>query len=144
MTSTSAYPVNGNALNLIDRWCGQSQMTKWIDFKAKLDDGQLGYTQTFAEKHVGNDLSRFYHGGVVSTFLQLCAFAEAIGRVPQEVSPKIISIHCNYLRAAGPVDLNGKVLPMQIGRRVAFLDAVCWQSDEQKPIARAAVALRLR
>ncbi len=142
MTSSLAT-ATPEGLARVKAWIEQSEMAKWVALDAALTEDGLHYSQTFDDKHIGNDLSRFFHGGVVSTFLQLCATAEALGRLDPGIQSKVVSIHCNYLRPARPLNMQGSVSIMQTGRRVAFFDSVCWQDDETKPVARAAVALRL-
>lgn len=131
------------SLARIHAWQGQTAMAKWLDFAASLEDGILLYRLQVAERHIGNMLTRALHGGVVSSFLQVCAHMEGVGRIGDVAQIRPISVHCNYLRSAKDLDLLAQVEVVQRGRRIAFLEATCWQSAKETPVARAAVALRL-
>lgn len=130
-------------LSRIETWAAQSAMAKWLGFSVTLDAGARLYRLQFAEQHLGNVMIRALHGGVISGFLQAAAQAEGLAHTQPGTTPKIISVHCDFLRSAHDRDLFARVTTSQQGRRVMFVEATGWQDDPARPIARAAIALRL-
>ena len=115
----------------------RSAMGRWLDVSA---DGDL-FRLTFHERHIGNPLIRALHGGVISAFLETCATLTVTAGT--ELSVRTISTHINFLRGAVDRDMLARVQVARRGRRIAFVEATGWQTDEAEPVARAAIALRV-
>ncbi|MEM9989756.1 MAG: PaaI family thioesterase [Pseudomonadota bacterium] len=143
MTIMGLLPVDQAALDRINAWCGQAPMANWLGFEAAIEQDNLLYRLAFSEQHVGNVITRSLHGGVISSFLEVCAHMEGLALLHEVEHINVISVHCNYLRAAKDLDMQARVKIVHRGRRVAFLEAEGWQTGPEKLVARAAVALRL-
>ena len=115
----------------------RSAMARWLDIGA---EGEL-FRLTFHERHIGNPLIRALHGGVISAFLESCATLTVTAG--SDLSVRTISTHVDFLRGAVDRDMLARVAVARLGRRIAFVEAVGWQTDEAEPVARAAVALRV-
>jgi len=53
----------------------------------------------------------------------------------QDRLPKTINFSIDYLRSAGAKDTYCRCEVTRQGRRVAHVQIVCWQDDENKPVA---------
>ncbi|ADM09809.1 hypothetical protein PB2503_08769 [Parvularcula bermudensis HTCC2503] len=143
MTDDFFPPANDAAIARIDDWRDRSSVLQWLAFSASIDDDGLLYRLSFAEHHIGNPAIRAIHGGVVSSFLQVCALAEIRGRGGPTITAKPVSVHCDFLRPAKGEDLLGRAVVIQRGTRLVFLELTGFQSDAGKPVAKANVAIRL-
>jgi uncharacterized protein (TIGR00369 family) len=131
------------SLEIIERATERSPMTRWLSLKASIEEGQLLYRLAFRERHIGNPIIRAIHGGVISAFLETAASLEIKSRTEDVLRLRTISVHTNYLRGAVDKDMLARVKVARLGRRIAFLEATGWQTTEDEPVARAAVALRV-
>ena len=86
----------------------------------------------------------FLYGGVIASLLEL-ACLEAIMQEPSVVAPrpKPINMSFDFLRGGLLVDSYAQARLSRIGRRVVNADAICWQSDREKPIANGHMHLLL-
>ncbi|MEM9234484.1 MAG: PaaI family thioesterase [Pseudomonadota bacterium] len=138
------FPVaNQDAADRINAWVAKSNMLQWLDFAASLKEDRLRYRLGFAERHIGNEFIRALHGGVVSSFLQVCAKAEILGRMKEPSALKTVSVHCDFLRPARDMDMQAEARIIQRGRRIAFVEVTGWHNDPTKPVGKAAIAVRL-
>lgn len=136
-------PPSAAGLDRIAAWTKTAAIAQWLQFDTEIVDDRFRYHLGFGEQHIGNPVSRHLHGGVVSTFLQASAQAEITARLKPEQTFRLISVHCNYLRPARAADLTAEVSIVQAGRRLAFLDAKCWQGTDERCVAEASIAARL-
>lgn len=138
------YPLpSEDGLGRIRSWTAESRMLQWLNFEADLQGTEFLYRLGFAEHHIGNVLIRALHGGVVSSFLQACATAELKGRLDGDVKLKVVSVHCDFLRPARDKDMLAEARIIQMGRRVAFLEATGWHVNAATPVGKANIAVRL-
>ncbi|HKT78010.1 MAG TPA: PaaI family thioesterase [Sphingobium sp.] len=78
----------------------------------------------------------FLYGGVIASLLELaCLEAIARDRDPGAPRPKPINMSFDFLRGGLMVESYAQARLRRIGRRVANVDAVCWQGDRERPIA---------
>lgn len=86
----------------------------------------------------------FLYGGVIASLLEL-ACLEAIAQELDDPArrPKPINMTFDFLRGGRMVDSFAQARLSRIGRRVVNADALCWQSDPEKPIATARMHLLL-
>jgi uncharacterized protein (TIGR00369 family) len=81
----------------------------------------------------------FLHGGAIGGLLEMAAVtalhqalaAEAGGRV------KPINLTVDYMRGGRDKPTRARGIVTRLGNRVANVDAIAWQDDPDKPIARA-------
>ncbi|WOI54645.1 PaaI family thioesterase [Parvularcula sp. LCG005] len=143
MTKIDLLSPGEDTLERILDWRDRTAIGGWLAFDAAVKDGRHFYTLRRAEHHVGNEMTRSLHGGVISSFLQACAVNEIRSRLDPGSTARAISVHCNYLRPAADEDMFAHVDIIRHGRRISFVEATSWQADQDKPIGRAAVALRI-
>jgi uncharacterized protein (TIGR00369 family) len=88
--------------------------------------------------------SGFLYGGVIASLLEL-ACLEALALVPGETArrPKPINMSFDFLRGGLMVDSYAQARLSRIGRRVVNADAICWQTDRERPIATGRMHLLL-
>ncbi|MBB4660166.1 PaaI family thioesterase [Parvularcula dongshanensis] len=122
---------------------GTSAMARWLKLSVTADDTGLLYRLRFDEAHIGNPAIRALHGGVVAALLEMAATLEIASRTEPAAKLRTISCQTEYLRGTVDEDMTARVRILRLGRRVAFLEAVGWQTTEDEPVARAAVALRV-
>lgn len=143
--STDLFPnIEDNSIRHIEEWISNSNMLQWLNFSAAIENDRLLYRLGFEERHIGNEFIRALHGGVVSSFLQTCSTAELVGRAGPGVVMQTVSVHCDFLRPARAKDMQGEAKIIQRGRRVAFIEAIGWHEDPNKPVGKANVAIRLQ
>lgn len=123
---------------LIDR-----PMARWLGLAVDLEDGALRYRLQFDERHIGNPLIRAIHGGVVAAFLQLSAEIDLAARLGLCEPLRSATFSIDFMAPTRAEDMAASVTPSRIARRVAFIEAVCWQGDPSRPAAAARAAIRL-
>lgn len=82
----------------------------------------------------------FLHGGAIAGLLEFAAFTglrHALGDEP--VSMKPITVTVDYMRGGTAGDTKAAATISRLGKRVANVEAVAWQSDRSKPIAAARI-----
>lgn len=86
--------------------------------------------------------SGFLYGGVIASLLEL-ACLEAVAQDRREPWPKPINMSFDFLRGGLMVDSYAQARLIRVGRRVVNADAICWQADQDKPIATGRMHLLL-
>jgi len=87
------------------------------------------------ERHIGNPYFKNIHGGIIASFLEASA-SIAVFDKPEEGAPKPINLTISYLRPAKMKSLNCRATIVRSGRRIAVVEAVAWQDEEEKLVAR--------
>ena len=77
----SIAPYRETAAARITERIATSPMHQWLGMSVAEAEGALTYKLTFAEDHIGNPIIRALHGGVISSFLESCAWLDLYGRV---------------------------------------------------------------
>ncbi|WP_109261397.1 PaaI family thioesterase [Hyphobacterium indicum] len=109
----------------------------WLGFDASTENVRRIYSLTFSEEHIGNPLIRALHGGVLATFMEYAALSELEQLSVRPIVYKAINVSVDYLRSAKARDLKASVEMVKKGRNLTVVDVTTWQSDQDKPIARA-------
>ena len=86
--------------------------------------------------------SGFLYGGVIASLLEL-ACLEAAAQERKEAWPRPINISFDFLRGGRMIDSYAQARIIRVGRRVLNADAICWQTDRNKPIATGRMHLLL-
>lgn len=86
--------------------------------------------------------SDFLYGGAIASLLEL-ACLEAVAQDRGEPWPKPINMAFDFLRGGLMIDSYAQARLVRVGRRVVNADAVCWQTDREKPIAMGRMHLLL-
>ena len=100
------------------------------------DTADCGLVMPFHDDVVGRP--GFLHGGAIAGLLEFAAFttlARALG--DPAVGMKPITVTVDYLRGGGPQDTFASAHILRLGKRMANLEALAWQSDRDAPIAAA-------
>ena len=141
--SLDLLPADDDAVRRAAARIERNTMAGWLGLSASADAGGLLYRLGFDEAHIGNPAIRALHGGVVAATFETAAMLEVSSRTQPEVPLRTISCETDYLRGTVAQDLFARVRVLRFGRRVAFLEVSGWQTTEDEPVARGAVALRI-
>lgn len=98
-------------------------------------DGELTIELCAARLHIGNPWLPALHGGVIGGLLETAAIAQLAHDQDTDQLPKPINVTIDYLRSARVETTWARARVTKLGRRVANLQASCWQGDPDKPIA---------
>lgn len=98
-------------------------------------EGELISTLTFSDMLVGRPMPAILHGGTVGGLLENAALFELVCAENIAALPKTIHFTTEYLRPGRPQDVYARAIVTKLGRRVANVRTVAWQTDEAKPIA---------
>lgn len=109
-------------------------LAEWLGLTAERLDNTT-FRMTFSEKHVGNPAKCALHGGVIGAFLEVAAQYELERLVKSDCSISLINLDIDYLATSSAADMFAMATAKRIGRRIAFVEAIGWQTDESAPIA---------
>ena len=81
----------------------------------------------------------FLHGGAISGLMEVAAIAALRRALEAEGGGRIkpISVTVDFMRGGRDKDTHAIGIITRLGTRVANVDAIAWQDDQTKPIARA-------
>lgn len=81
----------------------------------------------------------FLHGGAISGLMEVAAIAALRQALAQEGGGRIkpINVTVDFMRGGRDKPTRAQGLITRLGMRVANVDAIAWQDDHAKPIARA-------
>lgn len=129
----------------IDRLAARaaSPMGQWLGFSSETTGDSLIYRLSFTEEHIGNPMIRALHGGVIAAFLEFAMQADLAARLDEGVQVSTATMAVDYLASSRAEDMRARVRVLRLGRRIAFLEASGWQSDESQPVAIGRAALRI-
>ena len=99
-------------------------------------DGEYRMVMPFHEDVVGRP--GYLHGGAIAGLLEFAAFttlARAIGDPAVKMKP--ITVTVDYMRGGTPRDTFASAEVQRLGKRIANVEAVAWQSERSSPIASA-------
>ena len=118
-----------------------SRIANWLQIQDE-KQGDL-YKVVFAEHHLGNIWIRSIHGGVSASSIELCAEIETAKSVNEETEIVISSSTIDYLRITKDADLFARAAIVRQSRRLCVVDVICWQDNEDVPVVRGTVTLKL-
>jgi uncharacterized protein (TIGR00369 family) len=127
-------------IDRINAYAARSPIAKWMGLLVNGEE-DAAFRLTFGEVHIGNPAIRALHGGVIASFLEFAMQADLFASTGAEISTVNISI--DYLTSSKPEDMVGRVKLLRQGRRVAFMEASGWQSDETRLVAVARSCFKL-
>jgi uncharacterized protein (TIGR00369 family) len=108
---------------------------EFLGLKASLRGDDVVLEMPFDPKLVGNPIIPALHGGVIGSFLETAAIAQAIFSTRAVKIPKPVDFTVDYLRTGRAVTSYAKARLARQGRRVVNVHAEMWQEDEARPIA---------
>ncbi|MBY0582227.1 MAG: PaaI family thioesterase [Sphingomonas sp.] len=100
-------------------------------------DGRPLLVMPFAHAVVGRP--GFLHGGAISGLIEVAAIAALRQALEAEGGGRIkpINVTVDFMRGGRDHDTFAQGTITRLGKRVANVDAIAWQDDPAKPIARA-------
>ena len=131
----------------------QTKIANWLQIKPHDEEGV--YHLTFADHHIGNVWIRSIHGGVSASTIELCAEAETRKLLETTPNPEdgkarlegqdvfVSTSTIDYLRITKDADIFARATIIRKSRRLSIVDVVCWQDDEEVPVARGTVTLKI-
>lgn len=81
----------------------------------------------------------FLHGGAISGLMEIAAIAALRHALEAEGGGRIkpINVTVDFMRGGRDKETRAKGIITRLGTRVANVDAIAWQDDSARPIARA-------
>ncbi len=119
----------------------QTEIANWLQIKPLDEEGV--YHLTFTDHHIGNVWIRSIHGGVSASTVELCAEAETRKLLEANQDTLVTTSTIDYLRITKDTDIYARATIVRKSRRLSIVDVVCWQDDEQVPVARGTVTLKV-
>ena len=107
-----------------------------IGFQFEIIGDELKTYLPFKAELIGNPMLPALHGGVIAAALEFTAIGELMFRGHSHKLPKTVDISIDYLRTGKPEDTFTRASISKVGRTVANVEVIAWQSDETKPIAK--------
>lgn len=116
--------------------CARVPFLRFLGFEVTAIDA-LGCEarMPFADRHIGNPVQNYYHGGIVASYMEAVA-SLSIASEWERAPPKPINLTIDYLRPARAEDLFARASVTRKGRRMASVQAFVWQDDVDRPAAK--------
>lgn len=109
------------------------------------DDGQARvYRMPYRDELIGSPRLPALHGGTVASLLELAMQFEVLIAEQQTRIPYPVDFSIDYWRSAAAMDCLCRCRLIRSGRRIAQVQAECWQDDPDRPIAFARADFLLR
>ena len=109
------------------------------------DDGQARvYRMPYRDELIGSQRLPALHGGTVASLLELAMQLEVLIAESQTRIPYPVDFSIDYWRSAAAVDCYCQCRLIRSGRRIAQVQAECWQNDRERPVAFARADFLLR
>ena len=89
---------------------------------------------TFDDRHIGNPVMEYYHGGIIASFMEATA-AIAVQPDFADVPAKPINLTVDYLRPGVKGPLFARANVTRKGKRMASVSVITWQTDREKAVA---------
>ena len=129
--------------NAIKNHIEQSPIASWLGFTTSGDGDDRTYSLAFNEQHIGNPVIRALHGGAIASFLEFAAQCELLSSLSEGAPIKTVNVDIDYLASSRAQDMHARARILRTGRRIAFLEAEGWQDNEERPVAKARVRIRI-
>lgn len=108
---------------------------KTLNIEVQEADGILTVELHADRIHTGNPWLPALHGGVIGGLLETAAIVQLAHDQDTDNLPKPINVTVDYLRSGRITTTWARAQVTRQGRRVANVQASCWQEDPDKPIA---------
>lgn len=110
---------------------------EWMGIEMRVEGGEVRGLMKQSDMLIGNYVHRALHGGTLGALLESTAVFELLYSADSENLPRIVNITIEYLRSGKDQDTHARAFVEKLGRNVANVRAIAWQSDESKPVAAA-------
>jgi uncharacterized protein (TIGR00369 family) len=108
---------------------------RFLNFEVQSVDSCHAETEmTFVERHIGNPVMDYYHGGIIASFMEATA-AIAVHPDFADVPAKPINLTVDYLRPGVKGPLYARAKLTRKGKRMASVSVITWQTDREKAVA---------
>ena len=108
---------------------------RFLNFEVQsLDSLHAEAEMTFDDRHIGNPITDYYHGGIIASFMEATA-AIAVRPDFAEVPAKPINLTVDYLRPGVKGPLFARANVTRKGNRMASVSVQSWQAERQKAVA---------
>ena len=115
-----------------------------LGLSTRREGNELLLVMPFREQVVGRP--GFLHGGAIAGLLEFAAYGTLYETLGDEegVGTKPINVSIDFMRGGTAAETYAAATVTRLGRRVANVEAHCWQEDRARPIAAARMNLLLR
>ena len=108
---------------------------RFLNFEVQSLDGLHAEAEmTFDDRHIGNPVMEYYHGGIIASYMEAIA-AIAVHPDFAAVPAKPINLTVDYLRPGVKGPLFARANVTRKGRRMASVSVITWQTDRDKAVA---------
>ena len=105
--------------------------------------GELVWIMPFGEEVIGRP--GYLHGGAIAGLLEFAALGTLYDALRQEEATlKPINVTVQFMRGGVEHETYAAATITRLGRRVANVEAHCWQQDRASPIASAQMNILLK
>ena len=107
------------------------------------DDGAPVLMMPFTDVVLGRP--GFLHGGAMGGLMEMAAILALRQALDEDaVVVKPVNLTIDYMRGGRDLETRARGDVRRLGKRIANVDAVCWQDDPGRPIAVARLTFLLR
>ena len=108
---------------------------RFLNFEVQsLDSLHAEAEMTFDDRHIGNPVMEYYHGGIIASFMEATA-AIAVQPDFADVPAKPINLTVDYLRPGVKGPLLARANVTRKGHRMASVSVQSWQAEREKAVA---------
>lgn len=101
------------------------------------------FTLPAQKDNIGNPTLPAIHGGVLGGFIEHAAILQVIMAMEEPRFPKVVDLSIDYLSAGHFRDSYAECRILRMGRRLANVQMVIWQTSKSEPVATARAHLLL-
>lgn len=101
------------------------------------------FTLPAQKDNIGNPTLPAIHGGVLGGFIEHAAILQVIMAMEEPRFPKVVDLSIDYLSAGHFRDSYAECRILRMGRRLANVQIVIWQTSKSEPVATARAHLLL-
>lgn len=101
------------------------------------------FTLPAQKDNIGNPTLPAIHGGVLGGFIEHAAILQVIMAMEEPRFPKVVDLSIDYLSAGHFRDSFAECTILRMGRRLANVQVLIWQTSKSEPVASARAHLLL-